>query len=46
VLILHLGYAGIPTGFLLLGAAALDLVPATAGIQAWTAGAIGTMTRR
>jgi uncharacterized protein involved in response to NO len=44
VLILHVGYAFIPIGLLLLGAAAFDLVPATAGIHAWTAGAIGTMT--
>ena len=44
VLILHVGYAFVPIGFLLLGAAAFDLVPATAGIHAWTAGAIGAMT--
>jgi uncharacterized protein involved in response to NO len=44
VLILHVGYAFIPIGLLLLGAAAFDLLPATAGIHAWTVGAIGTMT--
>ena len=44
VLILHLGYAFVPIGFLLLGAAAFDLVPVSAGIHAWTAGAIGAMT--
>ena len=44
VLILHVGYAFVPLGFLLLGAAALDLVPAAAGIHAWTGGAVGTMT--
>ena len=44
VLILHVGYAFVPLGFLLTGAAALDLVPAAAGIHAWTGGAIGTMT--
>jgi uncharacterized protein involved in response to NO len=44
VLILHVGYAFVPIGFLLQAAAAFDLVPATAGIHAWTAGAIGTMT--
>ena len=44
VLILHVGYAFVPIGFALVGAAALDLVPPTAGIHAWTAGAAGTMT--
>jgi uncharacterized protein involved in response to NO len=44
VLILHVGYAFVPIGFLLQAAAAFDLVPATAGVHAWTAGAIGTMT--
>ncbi|RAI43337.1 NnrS family protein [Rhodoplanes roseus] len=45
VLILHLGYAFIPLGFLLLAAAALSpLVPESAGIHAWTVGAAGTMT--
>ena len=44
VLILHVAYAFVPAGFLLLGAAAFDLVPETAGIQAWTGGGIGTMT--
>ena len=44
VLILHLGYAFVPLGFLLLGAASLDLVPAAAGIHAWAVGAVGTMT--
>jgi uncharacterized protein involved in response to NO len=44
VLILHLGYAFIPLGFLLTGLAVLDLVPAAAGIHAWAGGAIGTMT--
>jgi uncharacterized protein involved in response to NO len=45
VLVLHVGYAFVPFGFLLLGLAALagDL-PASAGIHAWTAGAIGLMT--
>lgn len=45
VLILHLGYAWIPAGFILLGIASLghgDLT--TAALHAWTAGAIGTMT--
>jgi uncharacterized protein involved in response to NO len=46
VLILHVGYAFVPIGFLLVGAAALapDRVPASAGIHAWTAGAVGIMT--
>jgi uncharacterized protein involved in response to NO len=44
VLILHVAYAFVPAGFVLTGCAALGLVPATAGIHAWTGGAVGTMT--
>jgi len=44
VLILHLGYAFVPLGFLLTGLAAFDAVPAAAGIHAWAGGAVGTMT--
>ena len=44
VLVLHVGYAFVPLGFLLSSAAALDLVAASAGIHAWTVGAAGTMT--
>jgi uncharacterized protein involved in response to NO len=44
VLILHLGYAFIPAGFLLTGLAVLDVVPAAAGIHAFAGGTIGTMT--
>jgi uncharacterized protein involved in response to NO len=44
VLILHVGYAFVPIGLLLAGAGALGLVPESAGVHAWTAGAIGTMT--
>ena len=44
VLILHVGYAFIPLGFLLSGCAALSEIPAAAGIHAWAGGAIGTMT--
>jgi uncharacterized protein involved in response to NO len=44
VLILHVGYAFVPLGFLLAGAAALDLIVPNAGIHAWTVGAAGTMT--
>jgi uncharacterized protein involved in response to NO len=43
VLILHLGYAFVPLGFVLTGAAALAAIPPTAGIHAWTGGAVGTM---
>ena len=44
VLILHIGYAFVPFGFLLAGAAAIDMVPADAGTHAWMVGAAGTMT--
>jgi uncharacterized protein involved in response to NO len=44
VLILHVGYAFVPLGFLLAGAAALDIIVTNAGIHAWTVGAAGTMT--
>jgi uncharacterized protein involved in response to NO len=44
VLILHVGFAFVPLGFLLSGLAALDVVPYGAGIHAWMAGAAGTMT--
>jgi uncharacterized protein involved in response to NO len=46
VLILHVGYAFVPIGFLLLAGAILfpQTIPSSAGIHAWTAGAIGTMT--
>jgi uncharacterized protein involved in response to NO len=44
VLILHIGYAFVPLGFLLAGAAAIDLVPADTGTHAWMVGAAGTMT--
>jgi uncharacterized protein involved in response to NO len=44
VLILHVGYAFVPFGFLLAGAAAIDLVPADTGTHAWMVGAAGTMT--
>ena len=45
VLILHLGYAFVPVGFVLLGAAALSAqMPRSVGVHAWSAGAIGTMT--
>jgi uncharacterized protein involved in response to NO len=45
VLILHIAYVFVPIGFVLLGAAALSAqVPASAGMHAWSAGAIGVMT--
>ena len=44
VLILHVGFAFVPVGFALAGLAALELVSASAGIHAWTVGAIGIMT--
>jgi uncharacterized protein involved in response to NO len=44
VLILHVGYLFVPIGFLLGGLAAFDIVPPSAGIHAWTVGAIGLMT--
>jgi uncharacterized protein involved in response to NO len=46
VLVLHVAYAFVPIGFLLLALAiaAPDLVVATGALHAWTIGAIGTMT--
>jgi uncharacterized protein involved in response to NO len=46
VFILHLAYAFVPLGFLLLGGAIVfpQVVPVSAAIHAWTAGAIGIMT--
>ena len=44
VLILHVGYAFVPLGFLLSSAAALDIVVPGAAVHAWTVGAAGTMT--
>ena len=44
VLILHVAYAFIPAGFILSALSALDLIAPSAGIHAWTGGAIGTMT--
>jgi len=44
VLILHVAYAFVPAGFFLAALAALDLVASSAGIHAWTGGAIGSMT--
>jgi uncharacterized protein involved in response to NO len=46
VSILHVGYAFVPIGFLLIGLAILlpTMIPVSAAYHAWTAGAIGTMT--
>jgi len=45
VLVLHVGYAFVPLGFLLIGASIWsDGVPVSAGIHAWTSGAVGLMT--
>ena len=45
VLVLHVGYAFVPLGFLLIGASTwIAVVPPSAGVHAWTAGAVGLMT--
>jgi uncharacterized protein involved in response to NO len=46
VLVLHVGYAFVPIGFALLGASIFypSVVPSSAGIHSWTAGAFGLMT--
>ena len=46
VLVLHVGYAFVPIGFVLVGAAIVWPAesPASAGLHAWTMGAIGLMT--
>lgn len=44
VLVLHVAYAFVPLGFALAGLAAFGLIPPSAGLHAWMAGAAGTMT--
>ncbi len=44
LVILHIGYAFVPFGFILHAVAALGSLPSSAGIHAWMAGAAGTMT--
>ena len=46
VLVLHAGYAFVSIGFALVGISTLYplVIPASVGIHAWTAGAIGLMT--
>lgn len=44
VLILHVAYAFVPVGFVLTALSVFDVVAPSAGIHAWTGGAIGAMT--
>jgi len=44
VLILHVGYAFVPLGFLFGAASAFGLLPPSAGLHAWMAGSAGIMT--
>ncbi|SKA31951.1 uncharacterized protein involved in response to NO [Enhydrobacter aerosaccus] len=44
VLVLHVGFAFVPLGFVLNALSAFGIVPPSAGIHAWTVGAIGIMT--
>lgn len=44
VVILHVGYVFIPLGFLLMGLGAIGVIPPSAGLHAWMAGAAGTLT--
>lgn len=44
VLVLHVGYAFVPLGFALSGFAAFDIIAPSAGIHAWTMGAMGVLT--
>lgn len=46
VLVLHVAYAFVPTGFVMLAGTIFlpGTVPLSAGIHSWTIGAIGTMT--
>jgi uncharacterized protein involved in response to NO len=45
VLILHVAYLFVPLGFVLVGFSTfVSAVPVSAGLHAWTAGAIGLMT--
>jgi uncharacterized protein involved in response to NO len=44
LVILHVGYFFVPLGFLLNAASAFGLVPPSAGVHAWMAGAAGIMT--
>jgi uncharacterized protein involved in response to NO len=44
LIILHVGYAFVPLGFLLNACSAFGVVPTGAGVHAWMAGAAGVMT--
>lgn len=44
VLILHVGYAFLPIGFLLNAASTFGVLPESAGVHAWMAGGAGVMT--
>ncbi len=44
VLVLHAGFAFVPLGFLLAALSAFAIAAPSAGIHAWTVGAIGLMT--
>jgi uncharacterized protein involved in response to NO len=44
LLVLHVGYAFVPIGFLLNASSAFGIVPTGAGVHAWMAGAAGVMT--
>jgi uncharacterized protein involved in response to NO len=44
VLVLHVGYAFLPLGFLLTSASAFELIPVSAGAHAWMIGGAGIMT--
>lgn len=44
VLILHVAYAFVPLGFVLTSLAAFGITQPGAGLHAWMAGAVGTMT--
>jgi uncharacterized protein involved in response to NO len=44
LVILHIAYAFVPLGLLLTGLASFGLIAPAAGLHAWTAGAMGTLT--
>ena len=44
LLVLHVGYCFVPLGFVLTAFAAWELAAASAGLHAWTVGAVGTLT--
>jgi uncharacterized protein involved in response to NO len=44
LLILHVAYAFVPAGLILSGLASFGLIAPAAGLHAWTAGAMGTLT--